>query len=52
MTQAKDLEIFIFTFLPCILATNFSFLWPLTFEFGHQIFGVGGQLATKIKILL
>jgi hypothetical protein len=22
------------------------------FEFGHQIFGVGGQLATKIKILL
>jgi hypothetical protein len=46
MTQAKDLEIFVFTFLPCILATNFSFLWPLKFEFGHQIFGVGGQLST------
>jgi len=34
------------------LATNFFLLWPLKFEFGHQIFGVGGQEATKIKIPL
>jgi hypothetical protein len=34
------------------LATNFVLLWPLEFEFGHQIFEVGGQLPTKIKIPL
>jgi hypothetical protein len=30
----------------------FLLLWLLKFEFGHQIFGVGGQLATEIKIPL
>jgi hypothetical protein len=30
----------------------FFLLWPLKFEFGHQIFEVGGQLPTKIKIPL
>jgi hypothetical protein len=34
------------------LATNFVLLWPLKFELGRQIFGVGGQLVTKIKIPL
>jgi hypothetical protein len=27
-------------------------LWPLKFELGNLIFGVDGQLATKIKIPL
>jgi hypothetical protein len=34
------------------LATNCFLLWPLKFEFGHQIFEVAGQLPTKIKIPL
>jgi hypothetical protein len=34
------------------LATNCFLLWPLKFEFGHQIFDVDGQLPTKIKIPL
>jgi hypothetical protein len=34
------------------LATIFFLLWPLKFEFGHQIFGAGGQLVTNIKIPL
>jgi hypothetical protein len=35
------------------LSLPFYFLlWPLKFEFGHQIFVVGGALATKIKIPL
>ena len=46
-------RIFVFTCLPCIFGYHFFFLlWPLKFEFGHQIFEVGGQLPTKIKIPL
>jgi hypothetical protein len=52
-TRIKSLKEYLFLlFYHVFLATNFSFLWPLKFEFGHQIFGVGGQLATKIKIPL
>ena len=39
-----------------LLVFNFGYqfllLWPLKYELGHQIFGVGGQLTTKIKIPL
>jgi hypothetical protein len=34
------------------LATNLFLLWPLKFDFGHHIFGVGGQPVTKNKIPL
>jgi len=39
-------------FLPCIFGYQFFLLRPLKFELGHQIFGVGGQLVTKIKFPL
>ena len=49
----KSLKEYLFLLVYLVsLATNFVLLWPLEFEFGHQIFEVGGQLPTKIKIPL
>jgi IS4 transposase len=52
-TLIKSLKEYLFLLFYLVsLATNFFLLWPLKFEFGHQNFGVGDQLATKIKIPL
>jgi hypothetical protein len=42
-------RIFVFNLLPCIYGYQIILTLALKFEFGHQNFGVGGQLATKLK---